>query len=296
MTHGKGLRDGATHPGRTAARLSRRSTIAVAAILLAACGNRTDSTSTAGAAGVPASISGATTYTPAPQSAPAPGPTRQVEVAAHAFAANSSGTDMPVLTTPPVATPARGTLVLVQALTQRAATLQAIRDNMGNTYRQIGPSQTYADGKAGSALFACSDTRGGAGQTWSLVKAAGHAADEASIYVVALTASGGIGAWSYSNTVPYGTRTPLTAATAGSIVVSFWGPSDYSGSARDPLNAYHAPPGWTPGGQNDNAFNQNSGAYAWIPVSEAGTVLDPQWSSRKSVKANGSMWLVEVRP
>ena len=296
MAHGKSLLDELKHPCRTAARLSRRSTIAVAAILLAACGNRTGSTSNAGAAGVPALISGATTYTLAPQPAPAPTPTRQVKVAAHAFAANSSGADMPVLTTPPVATPARGTLVLVQALTQRAATLQTIRDNMGNTYQQIGPSQTYADGKAGSVLFACSDARGGAGQAWSLVKADGHAADEASIYVVALTASSGVGAWSYSNTVPYGARTPMTAATAGSIVVSFWGPSDYSGSARDPLNAYYAPPGWTLGGQNDNAFNQNSGAYAWIPVSEANTVLDPQWSSKKSVKANGSMWLVEARP
>ncbi|MCE1162938.1 MAG: hypothetical protein LWW80_08355, partial [Thiomonas sp.] len=192
-------------------------------------------------------------------------------------------------------TPARGALVLVQVLTQSPATLQAVQDNRGNAYSRIGSMQTYSDQKAGTALFVGRDVQGGAGQTWSLVKAPGHGADEASLYVVVVSGASDVGAWGFSNTTPYGLRTPLETTAAGSLVVSFWGPADYSGSARDPYNPYFAPSGWTLGGQNDNGYDQCSGAYAWVRVAAAHTVLDPQWSSKKSVKANGSMWLIEVR-
>jgi len=263
----------------------------VAALGLAACGNRNLTPSIAGAAGVPGYLAAATAYTPTPTSPSA----HAVVVAAHAYAANSAGTDLPVLTTPPVATPAHDALVLVQVLTQSPATLQAVQDNRGNVYAPIGSLQTYSDQRAGTALFVGRDVQGGAGQTWSLVKAQGHGADEASLYVVVVSGASGVGAWGFSNTTPYSLRTPLETTAADSLVVSFWGPADYSGSARDPYNPYFAPAGWTLGGQNDNGYDQCSGAYAWVRVVAAHTVLDPQWSSKKSVKANGSMWLVEVR-
>lgn len=271
----------------------RHCAIALSTAVLAACGNRTESPSIAGAAGVPGYLAAATAYTLPVQTAAAP--VQTVAVAAHAYAANSAGTEMPVLTTPPVATP-QSALVLVQVLTQSPATLQAIRDSRGNVYRPIGTGQTYSDQAAGTFLFVSQHAQGGAAQTWSLVKAPGHAADEASLYVVVLSGASNIGAWGFSNTTPYGLRSPLTTTAANSMVVSFWGPADYSGSARDPLNPYFAPPGWTPGGQNDNGYNQCSGAYAWTRVAAAGTVLDAQWSSKKSVKANGSMWMVEATP
>ena len=261
-----------------------------AALLLTACGKRTESQSIAGASGVPDYLAGATAYTPAASTSEH----QSIAVAAHAFAANSAGTDLPVLSTPPVNTPAQGALVLVQVLTQSPATLQSLRDNKGNTFQPINPGQTYSDQKAGTALFVSENARGGAGQSWSLVKAPGHGADEASLYVVVVAGARQIGAWGFSNTTPYGLRTPLETTADDSIVVSFWGPADYSSSARDPYNPYFAPAGWTLGGQNDNGYNQCSGAYAWIRVPSAHTVLDPQWSSKKSVKANGSMWLVEV--
>lgn len=275
----------------------RRCAIAMTALLLAACSQQHDAASIAATTGVPDFVAGATAYTPAKPAAQGASPAvmRHVSVAAHAFAANSAETDLPVLTTPPLTAP-QGALVLVQTLTQSPATLQAIRDNKGNVYRRIGPVQTYSDQHAGTFLFVSENTKGGAAQTWSLVKAEGHAADEASLYVVVLNGARGIGAWGFSNTAPYGLRTPLTTTAAKSVVVSFWGPADYSGSARDPLNPYVAPPGWTLGGQNDNGYNQCSGAYAWTHVAAAGTVLDPRWSSKKSVKANGSMWLVEATP
>jgi hypothetical protein len=269
---------------------------ALTALVLAACGNRSASTSIAGTTGVPGYVAGATAYTLATQPAATATKPRPVAVAAQAFAANAAGTDLPVLSTPPVATPAQGALVLVQALTQSPATLQSIRDSSGNIYHRIGPAGTYSDQHAGTVLYVNENAKGSAGQVWSLIKAQGHAADEASLYVVVLEGARGIGAWAFSNTTPYGLRTPLTTTAANSIVVSFWGPADYSGSARDPLNPYFAPPGWTLGGQNNNGYNQCSGAYAWTRVAAAHTVLDPQWSSKKSVKANGSMWLVEVRP
>ncbi|WP_218919036.1 hypothetical protein [Thiomonas intermedia] len=265
--------------------------VALMTITLAACGNRSATPSIAGAAGVPGYLAAATAYTQAPASSSA----RPAAVVAQAYAANSAGTELPVLTTPPVTIPAQGALALVQVLAQSPATLQAVQDNQGNVYSRLGPMQTYSDQKAGTALFVGRDVKGGPGQTWSLVKAQGHGADEASLYVVVLSGASGIGAWGFSNTTPYGLRTPLETTAAGSIVVSFWGPADYSSSARDPYNPYFAPSGWTLGGQNDNGYNQCSGAYAWVRVAAARTVLDPQWSSKKSVKANGSMWLVEVR-
>ena len=266
----------------------RRCAMVLGAAVLGACGQRDPAASIAGAAGVPGYLAGATAYTLPPQA-------DDVAVAAHAYAANAAGTVLPVLSTPPVATPARGALVLVQVLTQSPATLQSVQDNLGNVYRPVGSMQTYSQQHAGTALYASVDAKGGAGQSWSLVKAAGHTADEASLYVVVLHGAHAIGAWAFSNTAPYGLRTPLTTTTAGSIVVSFWGPADYSGSARDPLNPYAPPAGWTLGGQNDNGYNQCSGAYAWTRVPAAGTVLDPQWRAKKSVEADGSMWLVEAR-
>lgn len=265
--------------------------LVLAVVLPAACGRRPASATNGGAAGPPDYMAAGVAYRQT-----AEGAHKTVVVAAHAYAANSAGSDYPVLTTPPVNTPESGELALVQILTQDGATLGTIRDNMGNVYHRIGNAQAYADGKAGSDLFACANAKGGPGQTWSLVKAAGHARDEASLYVVDLHGASGIGAWGFSNTEPYGLRSPLTTTAAGSIVVSFWGPADYSSSARDPLNPYVAPPGWTLGGQNDNGYNQTSGAYAWIAVPAANTVLDPQWTSRKSVRATGSMWLVEAKP
>jgi hypothetical protein len=270
---------------------ARLGVLALLPLVLWSCRDRTGPVSIAGTSGYAAFNSGATAYAPQPAGAVA----NKVVVLAQAFAANAAGTRLAVLSTPPVATPASGVLVLVQVLTQNTATLAALRDNLGNVYRQVGSLQTYAGTTAGTALYVGAAARGGAAQSWSLVKAAGHEADEATLYVVVLGGAHGIGAWSFSNVVPYGSRLPITTAADGSVVVSFWGPADFSGSATNPDNVYTPPPGWALGGSNPNAFNQNCGAFAWLPVAKAGTLVNPEWSSRKSVQGDGSMWLVEVR-
>ncbi len=278
-------------PSTQVARRARLGALALLPLVLWSCRDRTGPASIAGTSGYAAFSSGATAYAPLPAGAVA----SKVVVLAQAFAANAAGTRLAVLSTPPVATPESGVLVLVQVLTQNTATLAALRDNQGNVYRPVGSLQTYAGTTAGTALYVCAAARGGAAQSWSLVKAAGHEADEATLYVVVLGGARGIGAWSFSNVVPYGSRLPITTTADGSVVVSFWGPADYSGSATNPNNVYTPPPGWALGGSNPNGFNQNSGAFAWLPVAKAGTLVNPEWSSRKSVQGDGSMWLVEVR-
>lgn len=264
----------------------------LAPALLWGCKDRQGRSTIAGAGGYATQISEATSYaTPQADSVLH----HRVWVAAQALAANSAGTPVATLSTPAVQTPADGALVLVQVLLQNTRTLAALNDNKGNLYRPLDRMHTYAGVDAGSALFVCPQARGGEGHVWGLRKAPGHEADEATIYVVALHGPAQIGAWSFSNTAPYSSARPITTTADHSIVVSFWGPADYSGSAQNPDNVYTPPAGWAMGGQNPNGFNQNSGAFAWMPVPRAGTVVDPQWRSRKSVKGNGSMWLVEVR-
>ena len=216
-----------------------------------------------------------------------------VKVAQYTFKADAGGYGTSPMTTPSVTTPASGSIILVQVLTQNPGTFAGLTDNKGNTYVNIGGPQTYA-GDAGSYLYACVNAVGGANQTWSLTKPSGYGSNEASIYVVVLSGASGIGAWSYSNTRPY-SGSAITTSAANSLVVSFWGPSDYTGGT----NAYTPPAGWTKGNSNTNASNENTGADAWEVVPNAGVSVNPVWTSSQALGSSGtqgSMWLVEVKP
>jgi hypothetical protein len=146
-------------------------------------------------------------------------------------------------------------------------------------------------------LFECANARGGPGQTWTLTKNPnGYATNEATLFVVVLSGASQIGNWSYSNTSDYSGSTIRTTA-ANSVVVSFWGPADYTGSTSDPDNSYAPPTGWTLGDSAVDALNQNSGADAWITVPSSGSSVNPTWSAANAINnPTSSMWLVEVKP
>ncbi len=215
-----------------------------------------------------------------------------MSVAAATFAANSSGVQKPVLTTPAVNTPSSGNVILVQVLTQNTGTLAGLSDNMGNTYTLVGQG-TYA-GAAGTYLYVCQpNCKGGSGQSWSLTKTSGYGDNEASIYVVVLSGASGLGQTSFSNTRSYDSAVPITTTAANSIVVSFWGPADYTGTQ----NVYTPPAGWTLGGYNGNAVDQNSGGFAWSAEPAPGTQVNPAWSAKYAINdPTGSMWLAAVNP
>lgn len=262
---------------------------------LTACGGGTASATTASSSattasggGGPANTASAPTTTPTGSTSSNAGP---VTVVAHTLAVNAAGSGTSPMTTPAVTTPASGSLILVQVLTQGPGTLSGLSDNKGNHYVQIGQSQTYA-GSAGSYLFACENAIGGTGQTWSLTKSSGYADNEASIYVVVLAGASTVGNWSYANTSA-NSGAPMTTTAANSIVVSFWGPSDYTGA----VNTYTPPAGWTKGDSNRNSSNENTGADAWMTVPTNGTRINPTWSAATPITdPRSSMWLVEAKP
>jgi hypothetical protein len=261
-------------------------------LVLTSCGGGGTASTSTGAF----SATSDTQQTAPPPSTPtdiAPSGSSALQVAQYTFKAQASGLGTSPMTTPAVTTPASGSLILVQVLTQNPGTFAGLTDNKGNTYVNIGGAQTYA-GNAGSYLYACVNAVGGANQTWSLTKPSGYGSNEASIYVVVISGASGIGAWSYSNTRPY-SGSAITTSAANSLVVSFWGPSDYTGGT----NSYTPPSGWTKGNSNTNASNENTGADAWALVPNAGAGVNPIWTSGNplgSSGTDGSMWLVEVKP
>ncbi|CUA96227.1 hypothetical protein [Thiomonas bhubaneswarensis] len=201
------------------------------------------------------------------------------------------------MTTPAVNTPASGSIILVQVLTQNTGTLSGLTDNMGNTYTRIGGAQTYAGVGAGSYLYACINCKGGAGQTWSLIKTPTYETNEATLFVVVLSGASSLGSVTYSNTKANDSASPLTTTGPNSLVVSFWGPADFTGSQADPTNDYYAPGGWTRLDIGNNSLNSNSGADAWQTVPNAGTTVNPMWSAQTAINnPTSSMWLVEVKP
>ena len=214
-----------------------------------------------------------------------------VAVVAHTIEVNTYGSGTSPMTTPAITTPASGSLILVQVLTGHEPTFAGLSDDKGNHYIEIGGPQTYAGG-AGSYLFACANAAGGAGHTWTLTKASGYGSDEATIYVVVLAGASGVGSWSYSGTSAY-SGTPIATTAANSMVVSFWGPADYTGA----VNTYTPPAGWTKGDSNIHSANENTGADAWKTVAKSGTTVNATWTAATAITdPTGSMWLVEARP
>ena len=200
------------------------------------------------------------------------------------------------MTTPAVNTPTAGAVILVQVLTQNTGTLSSLTDNMGNTYARLGGAQTYAGVGAGSYLYACVNARGGNGHTWSLIKTPTYGDNEATLFVVVLAGSSGLGRYTYSNTQSNNSATPLVTTAANSLVVSFWGPADFTGSPSAPTNDYSPPTGWTRLDIGNNSLNSNSGADAWQTVAAAGTSVNPMWSAQTPINnPTSSMWLVEVK-
>ena len=220
-----------------------------------------------------------------------------VNVAAHALKVDVSGIGTSPMTTPPVNTPASGSIILVQVLTQNTGTFSRLTDNKGNTYTRIGNAQTYAGVGAGSYLYACVNAKGGAGQTWSLIKMPSYEDNEATLFVVVLSGASALGETTYSNTRSNNSAQPLVTTGPNSLVVSFWGPADFTGSQSDPTNVYNAPAGWTRLDMGNNSLNSNSGADAWQTVPNAGTTINPEWSAETAINnPTSSMWLVEVKP
>ncbi len=254
---------------------------------LAACGGGGGATpTTAGGSGT--TTTGGTSPAGSPSST---GTSGTVDVVAHTFKANATGSGSSPMTTPAITTPGAGSLILVQVLTQNPGTFAGLSDNKGNHYVEIGTAQTYAGG-AGSELFACPDAVGGPGHTWTLTKPPGYETNEASIYVVVLAGSSGVGNWSYSGSSAYG-GAPIMTTASNSVVVSFWGPADYTGA----VNTYTPPPGWIKGDSNVNSANETTGADAWSTVAVAGSPVDPIWSAATAItNPTGSMWLVEAKP
>ena len=201
------------------------------------------------------------------------------------------------MTTPPVNTPATGSIILVQVLTQGGGTFSSLRDNKGNTYTRLLGPQSYAGIGAGSYLYACVNAKGGSGQTWSLIKTPSYEDNEATLFVVVLSGASDLGQVTYSNTHSNDSATPLVTTGPNSLVVSFWGPADYTGSSSSPTNDYYAPAGWTRLDIGNNSLNSNSGADAWQFVPTAGSSVNPMWSARTAIdNPTSSMWLVEVKP
>ncbi|WP_245800357.1 hypothetical protein [Thiomonas intermedia] len=224
-------------------------------------------------------------------------PVGAVTIAAHTLKVDVSGIGKSPMTTPAVSTPASGSIILVQVLTQNTGTFSGLTDNKGNTYTRIGNAQTYAGVGAGSYLYACVNAKGGTGQTWSLIKTPSYEDNEATLFVTVLSGASGLGAWTYSDTHANDSAKPLTTTGPNSLVISFWGPADFTGSSSDPTNVYTPPSGWTRLDMGNNSLNSNSGADAWQTVPVAGTSVNPMWSAEDAIdNPTSSMWLVEVKP
>jgi hypothetical protein len=210
----------------------------------------------------------------------------------HTYKANPSGSGTSPMTTPAVDTTASGPVtILIQVLTQTNGAFASLSDSKGNAYVRIGNAQNYA-GTAETLLYKCENAIVGTGHTFSLNKAGGYGADEASIFVVGVTGgTGTVGAWSFLNTSTY-SGSAITTTAANSLVVSFWGPADYSGGTVN----YTPPSGWTKLDQVSDASNSNSGADAYKVVAASGTSVNTIWTSNQSVQSGGSMWLIEVKP
>ena len=273
------------------------------ATLLAGCGGGSsstpstqgDQTSTA-VASTGTGDQSALTSTPTPTPSPAP-TVGTAATAAHTIKFDVSGIGKSPMTTPAVDTPTSGSIILVQVLTQNGGTFSSLTDNKGNTYTRIGGAQTYAGVGAGSYLYACVNAKGGQGQTWSLIKTPSYEDNEATLFVVVVSGASAIGSWTYSNTHSNDSANPLTTTGPNSLVVSFWGPADFTGSSSDPTNDYYAPAGWTRLDIGNNSLNSNSGADAWKVIPAAGTSVNPLWSAQTAIdNPTSSMWLVEVKP
>lgn len=212
----------------------------------------------------------------------------------HTYTADTAAQGTSPMTTPAVATPGSGSLILVQVLTQSTATFQGLSDNKGNVYVNVGGPQAYArNNVAGSYLYVAENAAGGPGHSWSLTKTAGNENHEATLFVVVFPAGSAVrslGAWSYANTARY-SGTAIATTVPNSEVVSFFGPADYSGSVND----YTPPAGWTRLDQVPYSNNHNSGADAVVAMPAGGTIVNPTWSVAHSFETGSSLWLVEIK-
>ena len=218
------------------------------------------------------------------------------QVIAHTIKADASGFGSSPMTTPAIDTPASGSMILVQILTQDTTTFAGLMDNMGNRYVEVG-NRSYGTARgnaaAGSLLYKCENAVGGTGHTWSLAKRDGKSTYESTMSVVVLTGASSVGAWDYSNNSKYGDTESITTTTANSMVVSFWGPEDYVAP-----NTYTKPSGWTMGDSFPDAEKNNSAADAWKFVAASGTRVSGRWSVHHDwqIWSGASTWLVEVKP
>jgi hypothetical protein len=210
----------------------------------------------------------------------------------HTYASNPSGNGTSPMTTSAVdTTSATPVTILVQMLTQTTGAFAGLSDNKGNTYVRIGSAQNYA-GTAETLLYKCENATVGTGHTFSLTKPSGWEKDEATIFVVGVNGGiGSVGVWSFLNTSTF-SGTAITTTAANSVVVSFWGPADWSGGTVN----YTPPSGWTKLDQVPDASNSNSGADAYKVVAASGTSVNTTWTSTQSVQSGSSMWLIEVKP
>ena len=270
-----------------ATRRSKLFCVLVSVLFLAGCGGGSGSASSSSPAPSNAGISA--TPTPVPSSA--------LAIVSHTLKVDVAGAGTSPMTTPAVTTPTSGSIILVQVLTQNTGTLSSLTDNKGNTYTRIGSAQTYAGVGASSYLYTCVNAKGGAGQTWSLNKTPTYEDNEATLFVVVLSGASALGEVTYSNTQSNNSAYPLVTTGPNSLVVSFWGPADFTGSQSAPTNDYYAPAGWTRLDIGNNSLNSNSGADAWQTVPTAGTTVNPMWSAQTAINnPTSSMWLVEIKP
>lgn len=275
-------------------RYLRPSAVLIGALALSACGGGSGTTLTAASsppsATTPAnSTSGSGSVSVSNSSS--------IAIAAHTLKVDVSGVGTSPMTTPPINTPASGSIILVQVLTQNGGTFSSLTDNKGNTYSRIGSAHTYAGVGAGSYLYACVNAKGGTGQTWSLNKTPTYENNEATLFVVVLSGASALGQATYSDTRTYDSAHPIQTSGPDSVVVSFWGPADFTGSQSAPTNVYTPPAGWARLDMGNNSLNSNSGADAWQTVPVAGTIVNPIWSAQTAITySTSSMWLVEVKP
>jgi len=211
-------------------------------------------------------------------------------------APNSTSTTSPLITTG-ITTPASGSTIIVNLLTQSTSTapVSNFSDSYGNTWTLVATNYyaggTAANGEFPSYLLKCVNAKGGSNHTFQLVK--NSVQDECTIYAVVLN-GGNIGNWTVDTTGTYSGT--VTTSGANSAVLSFWSPND-TGVAGYTDN-YHAPSGWVQMANNNNADNSMSGADAYLaPVANAGTVVTATWTADNTgggINPGQCMYMVEV--
>lgn len=208
---------------------------------------------------------------------------------------NQGSTTSPLITAG-ITTPATGSTIIVNLLTQSTSTAPVgnFSDSYGNTWTLVATNY-YAGGTAGngefpSYLLKCVNAKGGPNHTFQLTK--NSVQDECTIYAVVLN-GGDIGNWTVNTTGTYAGS--VTTSGPNSTVLSFWSPNDTGASGY--VDNYHAPSGWTQMANNNNAYNSMSGADAYLSVPTSGTAVTATWTADNTgggINPGQCMYMVEV--